>query len=169
MAAGVRCITTQNPTATYLIHLGQIINGIAGTLSLRHPTPSSHRLVPLPLAILPAPHVFVAFIVCSRPHTHCLIHTPTYSLSYPHIALPTGPVGMSIGPTLSSTWFPAHQRVTATALCAVFNYVRPYLEPSAVLPVSLSLAPLPPSTDLSCALSTHSHLYCRWGCPFPLS
>eukprot|EP00045_Choanoeca_perplexa_P017090 m.241508 g.241508 ORF g.241508 m.241508 type:complete len:454 (-) comp17446_c0_seq9:5225-6586(-) len=63
IAAGVRCITTSNPTATYLIHFGQIINGIAG------------------------------------------------------------PVGMSIGPTLSSTWFPVHQRVTATALCAVFNYV----------------------------------------------
>ena len=30
IAAGVRCITTTNPTATYLIHLGQIINGIAG-------------------------------------------------------------------------------------------------------------------------------------------
>eukprot|EP00730_Choanoeca_flexa_P001901 TRINITY_DN10831_c0_g1_i9.p1 TRINITY_DN10831_c0_g1~~TRINITY_DN10831_c0_g1_i9.p1 ORF type:complete len:373 (+),score=42.13 TRINITY_DN10831_c0_g1_i9:61-1179(+) len=63
LAAGVRSITVHNPTATYLIHLGQILNGIAG------------------------------------------------------------PVGMSIGPILSSTWFPVNQRVTATALCAVFNYV----------------------------------------------
>jgi hypothetical protein len=29
---------------------------------------------------------------------------------------------MSIGPVLSASWFPAHQRFTATAVCAVANY-----------------------------------------------
>lgn len=33
------------------------------------------------------------------------------------------PMAMSLGPTLSSTWFPVHQRVLATACLSVSYYV----------------------------------------------
>lgn len=59
----MRVITVHLPAVTYLTHVGQILNGLAG------------------------------------------------------------PVGMSIGPSLSAAWFPVNQRVTATAVAGVANYV----------------------------------------------
>lgn len=34
-----------------------------------------------------------------------------------------GPVAMSVGPSLSAAWFPLHQRVTATAIVGLANYI----------------------------------------------
>ncbi|EDQ87390.1 uncharacterized protein MONBRDRAFT_27200 [Monosiga brevicollis MX1] len=58
---------------------------------------------------------------------HCItIHNPAATI-LTHIAQIfnglAGPVSMSIGPVFSAAWFPSNQRITATALIAVSNYV----------------------------------------------
>ncbi len=61
VGCGLRCITSQPTSATWLIHIGQILNGFPG------------------------------------------------------------PVAMGGAPLLSATWFPVNQRITATAICTIFN------------------------------------------------
>ncbi len=61
VGCGVRCITSQSTPATWLIHIGQILNNFPG------------------------------------------------------------PIGMSMAPLLSATWFPIHQRTTATAIAVTMN------------------------------------------------
>eukprot|EP00049_Salpingoeca_infusionum_P002772 m.59728 g.59728 ORF g.59728 m.59728 type:complete len:500 (+) comp11779_c0_seq1:115-1614(+) len=86
----------------------------------------------LPSAYLLARGIRVSMIVCMILLTVSCV-AKSYTLDNPaataliHIGQVfnglAGPLAMSMGPTLSASWFPLNERVTATALVSVFNYI----------------------------------------------